>query len=159
MPYFVFYREVLIMKKSSKLRIVKIFHYLWFSLVSASLSSFITFFSLILLYQVFICKIHIFSQQFQFWNMFQIRISTKESYKTNISGIKLKFLKLYKLELKGQKLRTKDLKKSRKDFKKVLYYQSLFYISKIIKTKVISWYYNNLLVSCFRIDKTWEFIA
>ena len=41
----------------------------------------------------------------------------------------------------------------------MLYYQRVLYILKIIKTKHISLYRNNLLVSYFKVKKTLKVIA
>lgn len=41
----------------------------------------------------------------------------------------------------------------------MLNYQGFFYISKIIKIKLINRYYDNFLIGYFGIQKTWKFIA
>lgn len=59
------------------------------------------------------------------------------------------------LELEAQKLRIKGLNRW-KDIDKVLHYQELPFVFKIIWTDIISWYYDNLLVGYFNINKIEE---
>lgn len=51
------------------------------------------------------------------------------------------------------KLRKKKLDRNKKSFNRILYDQSLFYIFEIIRTKLISQYYNSSLASHFDIKK------
>lgn len=51
-----------------------------------------------------------------------------------------------------------SLKEDWKEIKEMLYYQSLLYIQEIVKNKLISSDYNDLLVGYFRINKTPEVI-
>ena len=90
--------------------------------------------------------------------MFQTKLANKKSYKANIDEMRLKLAKLQKLNKKTQKLKaTVELIEGWKDIDKVLHYQGLSFIPKIIKTKLISWYYNNPLAGYFDIDKTKKF--
>ncbi len=57
-----------------------------------------------------------------------------------------------------KKLRTKKLLEGWKDIEEIFYYQRLLYVPKIICFKLISKYYNNLLVGYFGIEKTRELI-
>ena len=54
----------------------------------------------------------------------------------------------------AKKLRSKRLLESWKNIEKVFYYQSLLYVPKIICSKLINKYYDNLLASHFGIEKT-----
>lgn len=65
----------------------------------------------------------------------------------------LRVLELQKLEKKTLKIRSKNLDGQIK-IDKVFYYQKLAFILKIIKTKLISQYYNNKLAKYFSFDKT-----
>lgn len=49
-------------------------------------------------------------------------------------------------------------KKSWEDLKKVLYYQKLLYMPKLIRTELISQYFNSPLADHFGIEKTQELI-
>ena len=53
-----------------------------------------------------------------------------------------------------RKIRVKKLDRNKKDSNKILNYQGLFYIFEIIRTNLISKYYNDPLVSYFKIEKT-----
>lgn len=64
---------------------------------------------------------------------------------------------LQKRDLEIRKLK-KNLLEDWKDIEGILYYQSLSYISKIILSKIISCYYDDLLASYFKIKKTKELI-
>ena len=52
-----------------------------------------------------------------------------------------------------KKIRAAELEKNLKEFDKILYYQSLPYIFKIIETKLISKYHSNLPIGYFSIKK------
>lgn len=68
--------------------------------------------------------------------------------------MRLKLLKLQKIHLQINKIKSKILGKDRyKIFKKVLNHSSLFYILKITKIKLISRYYNNFLLRHFKMKK------
>lgn len=60
---------------------------------------------------------------------------------------------LQKQDVQAQKIRAKKLKVW-KEINGVLYYQALFYISKIIRTQLINRYYNDFLAKHFGIKKT-----
>ena len=46
-----------------------------------------------------------------------------------------------------------------KKINKILYYQRLLFVSEIVQTELINWYYDNLLIGHFGIDKwTKDFI-
>ena len=68
-------------------------------------------------------------------------------------------MKLRLVELQAEngqvpKIRAKKLDGNLKDLNKILYYQSLSYIPKIIKSELISKHHNNLLARYFGIKKT-----
>ena len=59
----------------------------------------------------------------------------------------------------ARKIRVKKLGGNWKDFDRILYYQSLFYITKIIKTDLINKYYDNSLVSHFSIKEIQKLVS
>lgn len=73
----------------------------------------------------------------------------------------------YKMRLFEPQNNDKETKKSRlvklpegqKDIKKVLHYQSLSYIPKLISVGLSSSHHNNLLADCFWIEKPQKLIA
>ena len=52
----------------------------------------------------------------------------------------------------AQKNRVEKRNENYKNFNSILYYQSLLYILKIIRTKIINRYYNDSWVANFRIE-------
>ena len=58
-----------------------------------------------------------------------------------------------------RKIRAKKLGKNKEDSDKVLYYQGLPYISKIIRIRSISKLYNDPLAGHFGIQKIQKFVA
>ena len=85
--------------------------------------------------------------------MFQTKLAIKNSYIANIKGIRLRLAKLQKLNSKAWKIQTEGRVRY-KEIDKVLYYQELFFLPKIIWTKLISKHHNNPLVGQFDINKT-----
>ena len=67
--------------------------------------------------------------------MFQTKLADKNAYIININRIKLRPDKLQKSDEKTQKIKVKSLKRY-KDIDKVLYYQKLPFILKIILNQV-----------------------
>lgn len=139
---------------------IQIFNHLQFFFAKAGylgqtpLNTSFLFLSLFLPYKVFICSIYILSWLFQFWNMFHNEVGNKSPYKTSINNVRLRFQKLQKKNKQVEEIRAKNLgQDSWKNFKEVLHYQELPYISQIIGTKLISKYCNNLLVEHFQIKK------
>ncbi len=59
----------------------------------------------------------------------------------------------------AKKLRSKGLPEGWDDIEEVLNYQGLSYVSKVIRSKLISRHHNNPLVGHFGIEKTRELIA
>ena len=51
------------------------------------------------------------------------------------------------------------MKEGWEDIEKVLHFQGLLYVPKIICTELISWHHNNPLTGYFRIKKTRELVA
>lgn len=109
------------------------------------------------LHQVLIYRTYVFLQLCQFWQTFQTELANKNCYRTSISKIRLRLLKLQELDLKARKLKTKSLN-SYKDINDV-FYQRLPFVLKIISTQIISQQYDNFLAGYFSINKTRKFIG
>lgn len=74
--------------------------------------------------------------------------------------MRLRLLELQNNNIQAKKLRvSKGLSEGWKDVEEVLYPQNLSYISKIIYSKLIYYYYNNPLAGHFEIDKKQELIT
>ncbi len=71
----------------------------------------------------------------------------------------MRLSKLQNNDKKAKKLRVEELSENWEDIREVLYYQNLLYITKIICSKLISSYYDNLLANHFEIKKTQELIV
>lgn len=95
------------------------------------------FLSLLLLHQVIVCKTHVLPQLHQFWDKFQSNLADKNSYKTSINGMKLRFQELKKKDDLAKKIKAEKLK-SWKESDKLFHHQSLPPILEIIRIKLIS---------------------
>lgn len=73
----------------------------------------------------------------------------------------MRFPKLQNDDKDAKKLRLekKQLSEGWEDIQQVLYYQSFFYIPKVIYLELISKHYDNPLAGQFEIEKTQELIA
>lgn len=61
--------------------------------------------------------------------------------------------------MEAKKFRARKLSKNQKNVKRVLYYQDLSYISKLICSKLISYHHNNFLASYFETNGMHRLIA
>lgn len=59
----------------------------------------------------------------------------------------------------ARKLKEQGLKVDGEEIERILHYQNLLYILTIILTKLISYYYNDLLARYFEIKKTYKLIT
>ena len=73
--------------------------------------------------------------------------------------MKLRLVELQVENSQARKIRAKKLGRNWQDSNEILYYYGLPYISEIIKTKLISTHYNDLLASHFDIKKIPELVA
>ena len=71
----------------------------------------------------------------------------------------MRFPELQDDDKKAKKLRSKRLLEDWENIKQVLYYPSILYIPKNIRSELISRHHNNLFTGHFGIKKTWELIA
>ena len=74
-------------------------------------------------------------------------------------GMRLQLLELQYKDEEVKSIRATGLLENYEDFKGVLQYQGLPYVLEIIRSKVISRHYNDLLAEHFGIDKTRELIG
>ena len=78
----------------------------------------------------------------------------------SIGGMNLRLTELQELNKKAQKLMaTEELQKGWININRMLHYQGLLFLPKIIQTELISRHYDNLLAGHFNINKTREFIS
>ena len=89
--------------------------------------------------------------------MFQTELANEKPYKASISGIRLRLAKLQESNNKAQKTWVEGID-GYKNVNRVLHYQELPFISKIIPTKLISRHHDNSLAGHFGINKTKELI-
>lgn len=111
------------------------------------------------LYQILIYVTIVLLQLYQFQDTIQSMLVYESSYITSIKAMKMRLLKLQNNDKKARKLRSEKLSEDWKDTEKVIYYQSLLYISKVICFKLINKYYDNPLIGYFRIEKTQKLIT
>ena len=112
------------------------------------------------LHQVLICKTVVLLQLRRFWDTFQSKLADKSPYTASIEGMRIRFLGLQDDDKKAKKLRSEQvLSEGWEDIEQMLYYQGFLYVPKVIRLELINKHYNNLLVSHFSIEKTWELIA
>ena len=94
-----------------------------------------------------------------FWNTFQTKLADKNPYTTSIGGMRLRLAELQESDEEAQKLRAiEELQEGWADIDRVLHYQELPFVPKIIWTELISWHHNNPLAKHFGFDKTKELI-
>lgn len=86
------------------------------------------------------------------------KLAHKSTYIISIGVIRMRFSKLQDNDIRVKKLSLKKLSKSWKNIVKILHYQDLPYIPKIIYFKLINKYYNISLVGYFDIKKIQELI-
>ena len=76
-----------------------------------------------------------------------------------IESIKMKLIELQDNHKNTMKFRSKELPEDYDNIEQVFYYQSLLYVSKVIFSKLISKYHNNLFVGYFGIQKVHKLIT
>ena len=90
--------------------------------------------------------------------MFQTKLAAKSFYQASIGGMRLKLQELQEKDTQIQKIRA-EKRKDWENFEEILHHQSLLYVPKLIKTKLISRHHNDPLAGHFDIEKTWELVA
>ena len=106
------------------------------------------------LHQVFIYETVILPQLHQFWDTIQSKLANKSPYTASIGGIRIRLPELQDDDKEVKMLRSKRLPEGWEDIEQVLHFQGLPYVPKVIRLKLISRHYNNLLTGHFGIEKT-----
>lgn len=86
-----------------------------------------------------------------------MKLTNEGFYQANIDSLKLKLQNLQETNPKAQK--EKQQLENYEKIDRVLYYQSLSFILKLIRAEIIDWYYNNCLADYFGIKKTRKLVA
>ena len=73
--------------------------------------------------------------------------------------MRLRLVVLQVEDSQARKIKAEKLGRNWKDSNKILYHQSMPYILEIIRTELISWYYDYSLEDHFSIEKTQELVA
>ena len=133
----------------------QIFHCLQNSLTSANLAS---FFAPLHLHQVLIYGTYVLPWLQQFWNDLQKELVQKKPY---AGGMRLKLHKLQAEDKQARKLRADQQlgQQGWEDIDGMLHYQSLPYVSEIIRTELINRHYDKPLAGLFGIEKIHELVA
>ena len=129
------------------------------SLTNASFSGLSTSANLLLLHQVFICGTQILPQLRQFWNTFQIKLGDKGPYQASIGVIRLRLQELQESNSKAQEIKVAGLKEGWEKIDRVLHYQRLPYMPRIVCSKLISKHHNDSLAGHFGVNKIRELIG
>ena len=108
------------------------------------------------LHQVLICGTYVLPQLWQFWQGLQKKQAPEKPYV--VGGLRLRLQKLQAKDKQAQKTKAK-YSEGWDNIDGVLHYQGLPYVSKIIRTELISRYHDNPLAGHFGIKKTHELIA
>ncbi len=111
------------------------------------------------LHQVLIYRTAILLQVCQFWNTIESELAHEGPHIMSIGDMKIIVPQLYDNNKEAKKLRLERLLKGWKDIDKVLHYQGLLYLPKVIRSELISRHHENPLAGHFGIKKTWESIA
>ena len=90
--------------------------------------------------------------------MFWTELTAKSPDKASISSMRLRLQEPQEEDVQALKIRA-EKQEGWEDSEGVLHHQDLRYAPKLIRTKVISRHYNNLLAGHFGIEKTWELVA
>ena len=131
----------------------QIFHCLQNLLINASLAE-LSFLSSLPshLHQILICRTYILLQLHHFQNGLQKELASKDHYKASIGSIRLRLQEFESEDKQVRKLKAEQPVKNWQDIKDLLHYQSLPYISKVIRIELISRHHNNLLAGHYGIE-------
>ena len=138
---------------------VKILYRLQSSLTNTCLSGLMLFKpNLSSLHQVFVCRTLVLPQFNQFWDSLRSDIA-QEGFYASIGGMNLQLHKLQDNDKESKVLRAGGLSEGWEKVKDVLQYWELPYVPEIIRSKMISCYYDNPLAEYFGIDKTKKLVG
>ena len=108
---------------------------------------------------IIICRTHALLDLCQSWKTFCQELVAENPYQASIKGIRLRLVELQVENGLVRKIKAEKLVRNYKDFDRILYFQSLPYISEIIRTELMSRYHGDPLVGYFSIKKTWELVT
>ncbi len=111
------------------------------------------------LYQVLICGTVLLLQFWLFWETNQNELANEGPHTVSIGGMRIRLPQLEDNNKEAKKLRLEGLLEGWEDIEQVFYYQSLSYVPKVIRSKLISRHHNYFLAGHFSIEKSWELIA
>ena len=87
-------------------------------------------------------------------------LADENFYKASIGSMRLRLPELQKSDPEVQELKSKEqLPDSWEDIDRVLHHQRLPFISQVIWTELISWYYDDFLAGHFGINKTKDLVG
>ncbi len=109
--------------------------------------------------QVLIYGTVVLLQLRQFWDTIRSKLADEGPYTTSIEGMRMRLPGLQDDEKEAMKLSSERLSEGWEDIERVLYYQGLPYVLKVICSELISRHHNNPLAGHFGIKKTRELIA
>ena len=137
----------------------QILHRLQTSLTSASLSGLSLIPDLSSLHQVLICGTYVQPQFCEFWTNLQAKLANKHLYWASIGEMRLRLPELQKLVKEVWSIRAKgELQDGYQEIDRVVRYQRLLFVPKVVQTKIISQYHDNPLAGYFDVDKTKKLI-
>ncbi len=110
-------------------------------------------------YQVFIYRTAVLLQLRQFWDTIWGELAHKGLYIINIGNMRMRLLKLQDNNKEIKKSRSEGLSESWENIEKVLHYQDLVYVSKVICLELISRPHDNPLAGHFCIEKNRKLVA
>ena len=102
---------------------------------------------------------HILPQLWQFWNTFPAKLGDECPYPISIGIIHLRLQELQESNSKAQKIRVAGLQEGWKELDKILHYQGLPYVPKIVRLELINRHYDDPLTGYFGVNKTKELIG
>ncbi len=111
------------------------------------------------LHQVLICGTVILPQLCQFWDTIRNELTDEGLYTASIGGMRMRLPELQDDDKEAMKLRSERLSEGWEDIKQLLHYQGLLYVSKVIRSELISRHHNDPLAGHFGIEKTRKLIA
>ncbi len=111
------------------------------------------------LHQVLICGTVVLPQLCQFWDTIWSELADKGPYIVSIGGMKMRLLELQDDDKEAMKLRSEGLPEGWEDIKQMLHYQGFPYVSKVIRSELISRHHDDPLAGHIGIEKTRKLIA
>ena len=91
--------------------------------------------------------------------MFRQELAAEDPYQASIRGMRLRLVELQAKDSQVRKIRAEKLGRNWEYSDKILHYQGLPYVPKIIRTELISKHHDDLLADHFGIEKTLELVA